>query len=150
MVEGDASWIHLVAAVDDRSWVATRELGAPPPPRGAETSLGVGLTRWGRFATLQEIRFEGARDGRGWWVEEERLAGVSDRRLQHFVKAAQGVLRRARVPCLDAAFLAEPAGEGLPSLWELLFDRDPMVLRVGRWVGQKSSTREPARNAAIG
>ncbi len=149
VVEDDgAAWVHLVATVDERAWVAAREFGEAPPARERETSLRVGLSRRARYATLQEVRFEGARDGDGWWVEEERVAGVEDRRLQLFVKAAQGILRRARVVCLDAAFLTEAAGEGAETLWEVFFDRDPMGTRVGAWV-QNSSSREPARSSSI-
>jgi hypothetical protein len=138
VVEGDTLWIHLVATVDDRAWVATRELGETPPARERETSLRVGLSRHARYATLQETRFTGARDGDGWWIEEDRLAGVDDRRLQTFVKAAQGILRKRKVVCLDAAFLAEPLRDGADeTLWEALFDRDPMGTRACAWVASE-------------
>lgn len=135
VVEDDTTWIHLVATVDDRAWVAARELGEAPPARAQETSLRVGLSRRARYATLQETRFTGARDGDGWWIEEDRLAGVEDRRLQTFVKAAQGILRKRKVVCLDAAFLAEAVHEGADeTLWAVLFDRDPMGTRSCGWV----------------
>ncbi len=137
VVEDEATWIHLVATVDDRAWVAARELGEAPPARERETSLRVGLSRHARYATLQEVRFTGTADGDGRWVEEERVAGVEDRRLQHFVKAAQGILRRQRVVCLDAALLAEPAAEGDATLWEVFFDRDPMGTLAGVWVASE-------------
>ena len=138
VVEDDTTWIHLVATVDDRAWVAARELGEAPPARAQETSLRVGLSRHARYATLQETRFTGAREGDGWWIEEDRLAGVEDRRLQTFVKAAQGILRKRKVVCLDAAFLAEPVREGSEeTLWAVLFDRDPMGTRACGWVASE-------------
>ncbi len=128
-----ADWVYLVATVSPRSWLALREgLGdAPEPP--VETAVRVGLSSWGRYATLQEVRLRGERDGDGWWVEEERLAGVEDRRLAAFVKATQGVLRARKVVALDAAFLCEPV-EGGGDLWSVLFDPDPMGSRAGVWV----------------
>jgi len=138
VVEDEATWIHLVATVDERAWVAARELGEAPPERAAETSLRVGLSRHARYATLQEARFSGSPDGDGWWIEEDRLAGVDDRRLQTFVKAAQGILRKRKVVCLDAAFLAEPVREGSEeTLWAVLFDRDPMGTRACGWVASE-------------
>lgn len=139
-----ADWIHLVATLDARSWLALREGAGEAPERPSETCLRVGLSPWGRYATLQEVRLSGARDGDGWWIEEERVAGVEDRRLQHFVKAVQGFLRKRKVVSLDAAFLDEPVedprGEGAslagvsPTLWSVLFDPEPMVARAGVWV----------------
>lgn len=139
-----ADWIHLVATLDARSWLALREGGGEAPDLPAETCLRVGLSPWARYATLQEVRLTGARDGDGWWIEEDRVAGVEDRRLQTFVKAAQGFLRKRKVVSLDAAFLEEPVddptGEGValtgaaPTLWTVLFDPEPMVTRAGVWV----------------
>ncbi|MFO0650258.1 MAG: hypothetical protein U0326_28810 [Polyangiales bacterium] len=144
-----ADWINLVATLSPRSWFAAREALGDAPDAREETVLRVGLSPWGRYATLQESRLRGERDGDGWWIEEDRLAGVEDRRLAMFVKAAQGVLRARKIVCLDAAFLSEPA-DGERSIWQALFDLDPMVGRSGVWVpssDQRSSMREPARSS---
>lgn len=128
-----ADWVHLVATVSPRSWLALREGVGEAPDAPEETVVRVGLSPWGRYATLQEVRLRGERDGDGWWIEEERVAGVEDRRLAMFVKAAQGLLRARKVVALDAAFLSEPAAGEL-TLWNVLFDPDPMVTRGGVWV----------------
>lgn len=144
-----ADWVQLVATVDTRSWLALRERGGVAPEAREETVLRVGLSPWARYATLQESRIRGERDGDGWWIEEERLAGVDDRRLAMFVKAAQGLLRSRKVVCLDAAFLCERVDERR-TLWEALFDDEAMTGRSGVWVpdeAQMSSTREPSRRS---
>ncbi len=128
-----ADWVQLVASVDARSWLALRERGGASPDTSEETVLRVGLSPWGRYATLQESLIRGERDGDGWWVEEERLAGVVDRRLAMFVKATQGLLRARKIVCLDAAFLGETL-DGDRTLWEALFDLDAMTGRSGVWV----------------
>lgn len=131
----DCPWVYLVASVAPCSWLGLREGLTAAPTTPEETCLRIGFSPWGRYATLQEVRFHGARDGDGWWIEEERLVGVDDRRLQMFVKAAQGLLRKRRVVALDAAFLAEAAREGDDTtLWTALFERDAMTTRCGVWV----------------
>lgn len=126
-----ARWIYLVATVDDATWAGLRE-GASRAPSGPQTAVRVGLSAFGRYATLQEVRHEGAPEGDGWWIEESRCVGVEDPRLQSFVKVAQGTLRSMKVAVLDAAFLGEPCGAGRDeTVWEALFDADPMNTRTG-------------------
>jgi hypothetical protein len=132
-----ATWVHLVAAVDGTSWLGWREGLTERPPRPEETSLRVGFSHFGRYATLQEVRLRGTPEHDGCSVEEQRLIGVEDRRLQSFVKATQGLLRSRRVVCLDAAFLAEPLHDhSNDSLWQCLFDPEPMALSYCTWVPQ--------------
>jgi hypothetical protein len=145
-----ADWIELVVTLSDRSWTAFREGLCEAPEVSEETVLRVGLSPWGRYATLQESKLRGSRDGDGWWIEEERLAGVEDRRLAMFVKGAQGLLRARKIVALDAAFLSEPVDDDR-SLWQCLFDADPMVGRSVAWVparAQRISKRRPARRSA--
>jgi len=145
--EHESDWIHVVATMGEGSWVALREGVAGAPETASETSLRVGLSPFGRYATLQEVRVRGQREEGGWWVEEDRVVGVEDKRLQTFVKAIQGMLRKRDIVALDAAFLAEPVedpdGEGnlltgeSPTLWTALFDRDPAATRTGMWVTER-------------
>lgn len=131
LIEGDrARWIYLSATVDDATWVGLRE-GRGDAPEGPQTALRVGLSAFGRLATLQEVSVDGAREGDGWWIEESRRVGVDDPRLRAFVKVAQGALRSAKAAVLDVVFLGEPCGEGGETVWEALFDADPMGTRTG-------------------
>ncbi len=127
-------WIYLVATVDSRTWLALREGQDLRSAGGVEQGIRVGLSSLGRFATLQEIHWSGTVSTDGIWVEETRCAGVDDRRLVVFVKAAQGILRRQRIPTLDAAFLADPVTDPTVTLWNALFDPDPMTTSVGTWI----------------
>ncbi len=139
-----ADWVYVLASLMPSSWLDLREAGGAAPEKATEAGLRVGLSTLGRYATLQEVRLSGTWEPGGWWVEEARLAGIEDRRLQLFVKAAQGILRRDKVVALDAAFLAEPVddptGRGAvttgvaPTLWTVLFDLDPAVTRVGTFL----------------
>ncbi len=145
-VEGDtARWLYLVATTDERSWVEARELGAANPTSPDETALRVGFSRVGRFATLQECRLRGEAQDDGAWVEETRLAGVEDPRLQTFVKATQGLLRKMKWVTLDAAFLAELTDDG-DALWSRLFEPSPMRETVGVWAPRS----ELERDASLG
>lgn len=155
VVEGDrASWIYLTATLAPTSWIELREGCSDRAPEVLEeVAVRVGLSTHGRYATLQEVRLSGAPEPSGYWVEEARVAGVEDRRLQLFVKAAQGLLRKLKVVSLDAAFLMEPAPEtsdprvasthGAPTLWSALFDADPTVTSMGVMVFE-------ARQSAVG
>lgn len=127
-----ARWLYLVATTDDHTWVEARERGAPCPEERDQTAVRVGFSHRGRFATLQECRWHGEPDEGQVWIEENRLAGIEDKRLQTFVKALQGLLRRARWLTLDAAFLTETVGDG-DTLWSRLFDPGPMRETVGVW-----------------
>ncbi len=129
-----ASWLWLVASVSEATWAEYRE-GRCERPDGPsrETALRVGLSSLGRFATLQQCDLVASVDARGTYLEERRCPGVEDRRLQPFVKAVQGILRRQRIVCLDAAFLADALDESDPAadgLWNALFDPEPMTLSV--------------------
>lgn len=143
VVEEESVWVYLVPAVDGQAWVAVREWGEAPPPRERETTLRVGFSCRARYTTLQEARFTGACEGDGYWIEEERMVGVEDRRLQLFVKASQGILRRARVGCLDAAFLTESLEDGAPTLWTVFFEREPMATRVDACIPRDASPPRP-------
>ena len=135
VVHGACAWVYLVASVAPDSWIGLREGTTAAPEAPQETCLRVGLSPWARFATLQETRWRGERDGDGWWVEEERLVGVVDRRLQMFVKATQGLLRKRRMVTLDAALLAETVrDDDASTLWTVLFDGDDMAARCGVWL----------------
>lgn len=134
-----ADFLYLVATTRETTWVGFRDgLDASPPEEPEERAIRVGFSALGRFATLQEVSMRAERDADGLWIEERRARGVEDRRLQVFVRAAQGALRKARVTVLDAAFLAEPvAPEGM-SGWEALFERDPPVTTRGVWIPQRA------------
>jgi hypothetical protein len=82
------------------------------PEASEERGLRVGLSALHRAATVQEFALRATVEGTVAWVEESRVAGVDDRRLQLFVKAAQGLLRTMKITTLDAAFLEGPAVEG--------------------------------------
>lgn len=142
-VEGEgARWLYLVATTDDRSWVETRDTGDANPASPDETALRVGFSRVGRFATLQECRLHGEAHDDGAWIEETHLAGVEDPRLQTFVKATQGLLRKMKWVTLDAAFLAELTDDG-DTLWSRLFDPSPMRETVGVWAPRSELERDP-------
>ncbi|MBI5514447.1 MAG: hypothetical protein HY909_11805 [Deltaproteobacteria bacterium] len=139
-VEGPSWWLHLVATVAPTSWLERREGLKLQVPEGPETSLRVGLSAFGRFATLQEVRWLGLRDPDGLWIEARRAAGVEDRRLQTFVKATQGLLRREKITALDVAFLLEPSGSPEPpTLWQALFDPDLPETTVGCFLPEELS-----------
>lgn len=130
-----ATWVYAVATMAPTTWVELREGRATEAPASdGESGLRVGLSALHRAAVVQEFAVRATPEGDGAWLEESRVAGVEDRRLQTFVKAAQGLLRTKKFPTLDAAFLQEPAVEGGDPLWSLLFDADPMVTRAGLWV----------------
>jgi hypothetical protein len=139
-VEGPSWWLHLVATVGGSSWLECREGLGFRWPRGPQTSLRVGLSHHARFATLQEVRWLGKRDRAGGWVEARHLIGVEDRRLQAFVKATQGLLRRAKISTLDAAFLLERVAPSEPrTLWEVLFDPQPPDSTVGVYLPRSAT-----------
>lgn len=125
-----ATFVYVVATTADATWLALRESARDDlPDAPEERGLRVGLSPFGRLATLQEFSIRGEAEGSGIYIEERRVAGVEDRRLQTFVKALQGALRAAKVTTLDAAFLAEPFGA--TTLWSALFDPDPAVAAIG-------------------
>lgn len=121
--------IYCIATVADETWVGFRNGRCPRPAHRAERGLRVALSPFGPYATLQEVHLEAQCDADGAWIEERRLAGVDDRRLQHIVRGVQGALRKARITALDAAFLAEPYLSG--TLWTALFDAGPAVTTRG-------------------
>lgn len=130
-----ATWVYVVATMAEGSWVELREgHGTVVPEASEERGLRVGLSALHRAATVQEFAVRATVEGPAAWVEESRVAGVDDRRLQLFVKATQGLLRTMKITTLDAAFLEGPAVEGSDPLWSLLFDAAPMVSRAGEWV----------------
>jgi len=130
-----ATWVYVVATMAEGSWVELREgRGAVVPEATEERGLRVGLSALHRAATVQEFAVRATIEGPAAWVEESRVAGVDDRRLQLFVKATQGLLRSMKITTLDAAFLQDPAVEGADPLWSLLFDAAPMASRAGEWV----------------
>ncbi|MDB4928752.1 MAG: hypothetical protein JWM10_1236, partial [Myxococcaceae bacterium] len=129
-----ATWVYVVATMDDATWVERREGDGAAPAATEERGLRVGLSALHRAATVQEFSLRAAVEGDAAWVEEARVAGVDDRRLQLFVKASQGLLRTMKITTLDAAFLEGAAVEGGDPLWSLLFDPEPMVSRAGSWV----------------
>ncbi len=128
--EGDrAASVYCLATTDDTTWLERREGAGSIPRRAEDRGLRVVLSPVGLYAALQEVTLVGSDDGEGVWVEERRLAGVEDRRLQHLVRGAQAVIRREGLTLLDAAFLAEPHGPG--TLWQSLFELDPPASAVG-------------------
>jgi hypothetical protein len=129
-----ATWVYVVATMGDATWIERREGDAAAPVETEERGLRVGLSALHRAATVQEFTVRAAVEGDAAWVEEARVAGVDDRRLQLFVKASQGLLRTMKITTLDAAFLEGFAVEGADPLWSLLFDPEPMVSRAGSWV----------------
>ena len=122
-----ATWIYVIASTGPSSWVELRDGAAATVPTEPEQGLH-------RAAALQEFAFTGAPADDGVWIEERRVAGVEDRRLQPFVRAVQGVLGARRIACLDAAFLATELGPEGPSLWAALFDAAPMRSCAGVWI----------------
>ena len=126
--DGAAS-IYCLATTDDTTWWERRAGVGPTPRRGEDQGLRVVLSPVGPYAALQEVILVGSDEREGLWVEERRAAGVEDRRLQHLVRGAQAVIRREGLTLLDAAFLAEPHGDG--TLWQSLFERDPAASVVG-------------------
>lgn len=130
-----ATWVYVVATMADASWVELREgHGAVAPEATEERGLRVGLSALHRAATVQEFGVRATVEGGAAWIEEARVAGVDDRRLQLFVKASQGLLRSMKIATLDAAFLEGAALAGGDPLWSLLFEEGPMVSRAGEWV----------------
>ena len=135
-----ATWIYVIATIADASWVELRA-GRPIAPEATEErGLRVGLSALYRTATVQEFIVSAAVEDESVWIEEARVAGVDDRRLQLFVKASQGLLQSLKIPTLDAAFLEGVALEGGDPLWSLLFDDAPMVSRAGEWVRMPPSS----------
>jgi hypothetical protein len=139
--DGAAS-VYCLATTDETSWLDRREGTGVAPLRGEDRGLRVVLSPVGLYAALQEVTLVGSDDGDGVWVEERRVAGVEDRRLQLLVKGAQGVIRRAGLTLLDAAFLAEPHGAG--TLWQSLFERDPPASAVGDYAPAALSAAAPS------
>lgn len=132
---GDAAFVYVVATTEDATWVALREgRSGARPAADEERALRVGFSPLGRFATLQEVSLRGAPDADGVWIEERRARGVEDRRLQAFVRATQGALRKEKVVVLDAAFLAEALAPGEITVWSALFEDDPPVTTCGVWL----------------
>lgn len=128
--DGDrAASVYCLATTDDTSWLDRREGLGASPRRREDRGLRVVLSPVGPYAALQEVTLQGSDDGDGVWIEERRLAGVEDRRMQHLVRGAQAVIRREGITLLDAAFLAEPHGPG--TLWQSLFERDAPSSAVG-------------------
>lgn len=144
-----ALWLYLVPSVDGRGWVATREEGRPPPGSSRETVLRVGFSLAGRYATLQECQFEAHREAAGWWIVETPKVGVEDRRLQSFVKVAQGVLQRDRFVWLDANFLGEALSAEGPRVWDVLFDANPIETPVGCYCPDGSRDDALRRDATM-
>jgi hypothetical protein len=147
----DGTWgegIYLLGGIHAPCWLELREGVLESAVRthecGAETYLRVLFSPVGRYYTLQEVRSLAVRDSTGVWVEEKRLAGVEDRRLQLFVKATQGLLRKHRLIGLDAVFLSEPVPDPVheatrllgapPTLWTLLFESSPPVTTRGEYL----------------
>lgn len=126
--DGAAS-VYCLATTDDTTWWERRAGTGPSPRRDEDRGLRIVLSPFGDYAALQEVTLLGREDADGVWVEEVRVAGVEDRRLQHIVRGAQGVIRREGLTLLDAAFLAEPHGAG--TLWQSLFERDVAACVVG-------------------
>jgi len=127
-----ATWLYVVATMGAGSWVELREgTSTRVPVTAEERGLRVGLSALYRAAVVQEFGVRATVDDATAWVEESRVAGVEDKRLQMFVKASQGLLRTMKISTLDAAFLGEPSMESGDALWSLLFDADPMASRVG-------------------
>lgn len=126
---GRVASIYCIATVADETWVGYRNERCPRPAHNTEAGLRVALSPFGPYATLQEVHLEAQCDAEGVWIEERRLAGVDDRRLQHLVRGVQGALRKARITALDVAFLAEPYENG--TLWTALFDAEPAVTTRG-------------------
>lgn len=130
-----AAFVYVVATTEDATWVALREgLSEAQPAAPEQRALRVGFSPRGRFATLQEVSLRGELLDDGAWVEEARARGVEDRRLQAFVRAAQGALRARKVTVLDAAFLAEEVSPGGGTVWSALFEADSPVTTRGDWV----------------
>lgn len=145
---GLADSIYLLAGLHAPCWMEVRaepsraQSEAIPP--SAETYLRVAFSSLGRYYTLQEVRVSAALEPDGVWVEEQGIVGVEDRRLQLFVKATQGLLRKRRLVALDAAFLVEklhdPCARGLeaigaaPMLWTALFENTPPGRTRGEWL----------------
>jgi hypothetical protein len=108
-------------------------------------NLRLVLSALGPFYALQEIRVCANVEPKGLWVEEQRFAGLEDRRLAHFVKATQGVLRKRRLIGLDAAFLSTPLTpasapeEPARTLWNALFDPEPMGGLSGEYVSSQTT-----------
>lgn len=140
--EGDrASSVYCLATTDDTTWLERREGLGAIPRRAEDRGLRVVLSPVGPYAALQEVALLGSDDGEGVWVEERRLAGVEDRRMQHLVRGAQAVIRREGITLLDAAFLAEPHGAG--TLWQSLFERDAPSSAVGDYAPATISAAAP-------
>jgi hypothetical protein len=137
-----AASVYCLATTDDTTWLDRREGTGAAPLRGEDRGLRVVLSPVGLYAALQEVTLLGSDDGEGVWIEERRAAGVEDRRLQLLVRGAQGVIRRAGLTLLDAAFLAEPHGAG--TLWQSLFERDPPASAVGDYAPAALSAAAPS------
>jgi hypothetical protein len=124
---GGCDAIALLAGTHDPCLLELRERGRidAGANRERETYVRVLFSPLGRYYTLQEIVLESTRESDGVFVEERRWVGIEDRRLQLFVKATQGLLRKRKLIGLDAAFLSEPVSEGSRvTLWNALFERD--------------------------
>jgi hypothetical protein len=135
----DALWV--LAGLHAPCWLEVRDEpdGDELPAVAGETYLRVALSPLGRYYTLQEVRITATAMAGGLWIEEQRIVGVEDRRLQLFVKATQGFLGKRRLTGLDAAFLAEPAAsahelDAPATLYALLFEPVPAGLRRGDFV----------------
>lgn len=127
--------LHCVATTEESTWLERRAGLGPRPLAAQQSALRVLLSPYGTYAALQEVRFTATPEEGGEWVEEQRLAGVEDRRMQHLVRGAQGLLRREGLTLLDVALLVEP--EGPTTLWQLLMERDPPATTVGTFVADE-------------
>lgn len=151
---GDCESLHLLAGMHEPCWLEVREstgsFGTVPTPID-ETYVRVVFSPLGRYYSLQEVRLSASLEPNGVWLEERRLVGLQDRRLQWFVKAIQGFFGKRKLVGLDAAFLAEPvpdpdgaiAGQlgAPPTLWTLLFERTPAACTKGEWLPLESRTQ---------
>lgn len=134
---GQCAALYVIASVAAGSWVEHRLGRGERPEVSSEHGLRVCFSPVGPFATLQEVAVEASADPGGVWIVERRVAGIEDRRLQHMVRGVQGLLRKAKVVTLDAAFLAEPFADA--TLWSALFDHDPAVTSVGVYLAAEGS-----------
>jgi hypothetical protein len=149
---GMAASVYLLGGLHAPCWLERLRdevdpRAEPGPPRAEETYVRIAASALGRYVTLQEVCVAapdggGAADGR--WVETRGVVGVGDRRLQLFVKATQGVLRKRKLVALDAVFLAEPTPDpegtaaaalgASPTLWSLLVEPTPPGAVRGEWL----------------
>lgn len=149
--DDEAPSVYVLAGLHRPSLREARDVNDPaeiaaiaPQLRSEETWLRVAFSTLDRFYTLQECVLSATRAGPGLELIERRCNGVSDRRLDLFVKALQGLLRASGFIALDAVFLSEPVpdeGRALEALIgtaatlrTLLFERAPAALESFEWL----------------